>query len=151
MKNMIFTLFLSVTVIFLSLAYAEPYHSEHNHTNPHHAGSHHSGHQHSGSDHSGHHHSKPYHTKHRSKVYRSEDYDKSFIPLDLLVYRPTGLLATIIGTAIFIGVSPFTALASIPAPHDAFHKTANIFIVAPANYTFSRPLGDTSIIKFPDP
>lgn len=139
MKNLIFTFFLSITVIFLSPAYAESYHSD-----PHHSG------HHSGSEHSGHH-SKPYHTKHRSTAYRSEDYDKSFIPLDLLVYRPTGLLATIIGTAVFIGVSPFTALASIPAPHDAFHKTANIFIVAPANYTFSRPLGDTSIIKFPDP
>jgi len=140
MKNIKFTLLLSITMIFLSSAYAEPYHSD----------PHHSGHHHSGSDHSGHHHADPYHSKHRSKAYRSEDYDKSFIPLDLLVFRPLGLLTTIAGTGVFIGVSPFTALASI-ADHDAFHKTANIFIAAPASYTFSRPLGDTSLFKFPDP
>jgi len=83
--------------------------------------------------------------------YRSQDYDKSFIPLDLVVYRPLGFLTTIVGTAVFIGLSPLTAFASIPEPHDAFEKTANIFIVAPGCYTFCRPLGDTSPIQFPDP
>ncbi len=152
MKKMTFVLFLSLTAIFLNSAYADSYHSEHQHSDPHRSGSYHSsGHHHTNSDHSGHHHSKPYHSEYRSRGYRPEDYDKSFIPLDLLIYRPLGLITTIVGTAVFIGVSPFTALASIPAPHDAFHKTANIFIMAPANYTFSRPLGDTSIYKFPNP
>jgi hypothetical protein len=138
MKNITLALFLSITVTFLSSAYAEPYHSDTHHSR---------------SYQSEYHHSRPYHhSRYRyPKPYRSEDYDKSFIPVDLLIYRPLGLLTTIVGTAVFIGVSPFTALASIPEPHNAFHKTANIFIVAPANYTFSRPLGDTSRFKFPDP
>jgi hypothetical protein len=157
MKKMTFTLFLSLAAIFLNSAYAEPYHSEHHHSAPQHSGTYHSSeHHHTDSDHSGHHHSehhrsKPYHSEYRSRAYRSEDYDRSFIPLDLLIYRPLGLITTIVGTAVFIGVSPFTALASIPAPHDAFEKTANLFIMAPAHYTFSRPLGDTSIYKFPNP
>ena len=138
MKNITLALFLSITVTFLSSAYAEPYHSDTHHSR---------------SYQSEYHHSKPYHhSRYRyPKPYHSEDYDKSFIPIDLLFYRPLGLLTTIVGTAVFIGVSPFTALASIPEPHNAFHKTANIFIVAPANYTFSRPLGDTSPFLFPDP
>ncbi len=151
MKKITFALFLSITVFFLSSAHAEPYHSEHHYSDPHHSRSYQSEFQHSDPYHSEYHHSRPHHSEHRSRTYRPDDYDKSFIPLDLLIYRPLGLLTTVVGTAVFIGVSPFTALASIPAPHDAFHKTANIFIVAPANYTFSRPLGDTSIFKFPNP
>ncbi len=84
-------------------------------------------------------------------IYRAENYDKSFIPLDLVIYRPLGFLTTIVGTAVFIGLSPLTAFASIPEPHDAFEKTANLFIVAPGCYTFCRPLGDTSPVQFPDP
>jgi len=143
MKNITLALFLSITVFFVNTAYSDPYHSD----------SHHSGSYQSEYHHSEHRHSEPYHhSGHRyPRNYHSEDYDKSFIPMDLLIYRPLGLLSTIVGTAVFIGVSPFTALATIPEPHNAFHKTANIFIVAPANYTFSRPLGDTSRFKFPDP
>jgi hypothetical protein len=151
MKNIIFVLFLSITMIFSSSVYAEPYHSEHHHSEGHDSGSYQSEYHHADSYHSGHHHSEPYHSEHYSRNYRPEDYDKSFVPLDLFIYRPLGLLTTILGTAVFIGASPLTAFASIPAPHDAFHKTANIFIMAPANYTFSRPLGDTSRFQFPDP
>jgi len=55
-----------------------------------------------------------------------------------------GLVATVIGTGVYIGISPLTALASIPAPHDAFVKTGKILILSPAAYTFIRPLGDRS-------
>jgi hypothetical protein len=65
-----------------------------------------------------------------------------FVILDVLFYRPVGLAVTLIGTGVFIGMSPLTALASIPAPHDAFAKTSNILILAPAAYTFIRPVGD---------
>jgi hypothetical protein len=68
--------------------------------------------------------------------------DPGFVLLDVLFYRPVGLAATVIGTGVFIGLSPLTALASIPKPHDAFAKTANILILAPGAYTFIRPLGD---------
>jgi hypothetical protein len=71
-----------------------------------------------------------------------EEADPGFVILDVLLYRPLGLLATVIGAGAFIGLSPLTALASIPAPHDAFVKTGNILILAPAAYTFVRPLGD---------
>lgn len=71
-----------------------------------------------------------------------EEVDPGFVILDVLLYRPLGLAATIIGTGAFIGLSPFTAFASIPEPHDAFAKTSNILILAPAAYTFIRPIGD---------
>lgn len=71
-----------------------------------------------------------------------EEADPGFVLLDVLFYRPLGLVATVIGTGAFIGLSPLTAFASIPEPHDAFLKTSKILILAPAAYTFIRPLGD---------
>lgn len=71
-----------------------------------------------------------------------EETDPGFVLLDILLYRPVGFAVTIIGTGAFIGLSPLTALASIPAPHDAFAKTGKILILAPAAYTFIRPIGD---------
>lgn len=71
-----------------------------------------------------------------------EETQPGFVLLDVILYRPVGLAATIIGTGVFIGISPLTALASIPAPHDAFVKTSNILIRAPADYTFVRPVGN---------
>ena len=71
-----------------------------------------------------------------------EETDPGFVLLDVLLYRPAGLAVTIIGTGAFIGLSPLTALASIPEPHDAFAKTGKILILAPAAYTFVRPIGD---------
>jgi len=68
--------------------------------------------------------------------------DPGFVILDVLLYRPIGLAVTVIGAAAFIGLSPLTALASIPKPHDAFNKVSNILILAPAAYTFIRPIGD---------
>lgn len=83
--------------------------------------------------------------------YHPEDYDKSYVLPDLIVMRPLGLAATIAGTALFIVISPLTALAYIPEPHDSFEKTANQLIFAPGHFTFSRPLGHKSFIEFPDP
>ena len=71
-----------------------------------------------------------------------EEIDPGFVILDVLLYRPLGLAATVIGTGMFIGLSPLTAFASIPEPHDAFAKTGKILILAPAGYTFIRPIGD---------
>ena len=72
------------------------------------------------------------------------DTEPGFVILDVLLYRPVGLAVTIIGTGLFIGMSPLTALASIPEPHDAFVKTGKILILSPATYTFVRPVGDRS-------
>ena len=81
---------------------------------------------------------------------RVEEVQPGFVILDVLLYRPVGLIATVIGTGAFIGMSPLTALASIPAPHDAFVKTGKILILAPGAYTFIRPVGDRDL-PFPVP
>ena len=60
---------------------------------------------------------------------------------DVIVVRPLGALGTLAGGALFIGLSPFTALASIPEPHDAFTRMGAILVGAPYAYTFIRPLG----------
>lgn len=71
--------------------------------------------------------------------------DSAFVLFDVIVYRPLGLVATIVGSALYVGLSPFTALASIPPPHDAFAKVGDILVVAPAAYTFQRPLGKRAL------
>jgi hypothetical protein len=71
-----------------------------------------------------------------------EEVQPGFVMMDVLFYRPVGLIATVVGTGLYVGISPFTALASIPEPHDAFVKTGKILVLSPANYTFVRPLGD---------
>jgi hypothetical protein len=81
-----------------------------------------------------------------TRVIRLEKRDDSaFVLFDIIVYRPLGFAATIVGAALFVGISPFTALASIPAPHDAFEQTADILIFTPGEYTFTRPIGDRSL------
>ncbi len=90
---------------------------------------------------------KPYKvkTKTRTKAQqtrrKSDDYSPFFVPFDLLIFRPLGLAATIAGTAVFVVMSPFTALSAIAPPHDAFTRVADVFIIVPATYTFLRPMG----------
>ncbi|MBW2573910.1 MAG: hypothetical protein JRC56_04655 [Deltaproteobacteria bacterium] len=55
---------------------------------------------------------------------------------DLLVIRPLGIVATVVGSAIFIVSLPFSALGGNT-------KTACRKLVQdPAKFTFKRPLGD---------
>lgn len=65
---------------------------------------------------------------------------------DIILFRPVSFIATVAGTAAFVGLSPLTAFASIPYPHDAFDRTAEFLIKQPARYTFQRPLG----VYYPD-
>ena len=78
----------------------------------------------------------------------AEETDKHYSPYfvvpDLLIFRPVGFVCTVVGTGLFAVMSPLTAFASISPPHDAFEKAADILIMAPARYTFVRPLGDMS-------
>lgn len=60
---------------------------------------------------------------------------------DVIVIRPVGLAATVAGAGLFVGLSPLTALASIPEPHDSFDRVGAILVGAPYGYTFVRPLG----------
>ena len=56
---------------------------------------------------------------------------------DLILVRPLGLVATILGTVGFIVALPFTI------PSGSVGSSAKVFIVEPAQYTFTRPLGQT--------
>jgi len=60
---------------------------------------------------------------------------------DTVVIRPVGLVATMVGGALFVGLSPLIALASIPEPHDSFEKVGGVLVGVPYAYTFVRPLG----------
>jgi hypothetical protein len=71
--------------------------------------------------------------------------DPGFAVVDILVMRPLGIAATVAGSALFAAISPFTAVASIPAPHNAFNTAYKVLIRIPARYTFVRPVGDKTL------
>ncbi|MGH8509848.1 MAG: hypothetical protein ACREU8_00195 [Gammaproteobacteria bacterium] len=73
---------------------------------------------------------------------RASNYDAHDVAVETVILRPFGLIGTIVGTTLFVGTSPLTALASIAPQHDAFAKSAHAFIVTPFNYTFVRSFGD---------
>lgn len=56
---------------------------------------------------------------------------------DLLIVRPLGLVATVLGTGLFVLQLPLSLVQGEP-PLDPARK----LVVAPAQFTFSRPLGD---------
>jgi len=74
-------------------------------------------------------------------------YDPMFVPMDIMIFRPLGLVTTAIGSALFVVFSPFTALSTIAPPHDAFQRVGDAFVVLPATYTFMRPIGDKRFIR----
>ncbi len=71
----------------------------------------------------------------------TSEYNPYFVPFDLLLFRPLGLATTIAGSALFVAMSPVTALTAIAPPHDAFERVADVFIIVPGTYTFLRPMG----------
>jgi len=80
-----------------------------------------------------------------------EETDPGFVIMDVLIYRPLGLAATVVGTSLFIAMSPLTALAAIPYPHDSFEKVSKILVFAPATDTFVRPIGNREfVVDSPD-
>jgi hypothetical protein len=58
--------------------------------------------------------------------------------VDVVVARPLGLAATVIGTVLTVVALPFTI------PSGSVETSARELIVRPAEYTFKRPLGDFS-------
>jgi hypothetical protein len=54
---------------------------------------------------------------------------------DLLIARPGGLVATVLGSAVFVVGLPFTLL------NGSTGEAAQKLVVEPAQYTFTRPLG----------
>lgn len=70
-----------------------------------------------------------------------QKYNPLFALMDVVILRPMGLCATILGSALFVGLSPVTALAQITPPHDAFSQMGHILVMTPVDFTFSRPIG----------
>jgi hypothetical protein len=54
---------------------------------------------------------------------------------DLFLARPAGLVATVVGTAVFIVALPFSL------PSRSVDSAAQALVVKPATFTFVRPLG----------
>lgn len=63
----------------------------------------------------------------------------AFIDIPL---RIAGFIATVVGTGVFVGVSPIAGLMATYPPHDATAKIIDFLILQPARYTFDRPVGD---------
>lgn len=61
---------------------------------------------------------------------------------DLMLLRPFGIAITAAGTGLFVATLPFTVIAGIAPPHDALEKAGTALVVAPAAFTFWRPIGD---------
>ncbi len=57
--------------------------------------------------------------------------------VDLLVVRPLGLVASVLGIGLFVVQLPFAVLSG-----DMPSDPANKLVVAPLAYTFTRPLGE---------
>jgi hypothetical protein len=57
---------------------------------------------------------------------------------DVVILRPLGLAALVIGAASFVPV----ALISAPGGKDSFQAALELLVTGPANFVFQRPLGD---------
>ena len=77
---------------------------------------------------------------HYSRAYASQSNSADEIA-DIILLRPLGIATTLVGTGIFIAISPLTLIATIPRPHTAFNSSLDVLIMGPFNNTFRRPLG----------
>jgi hypothetical protein len=60
------------------------------------------------------------------------------------VVRPACLLATVVGSAVFVVALPWAAVSK------SVKRTAHALVVTPANATFTRSLGDMDALKDAD-
>ncbi len=58
--------------------------------------------------------------------------------VDVFIGRPMGIVATVLGTAVFIVALPFAALSGSVEP------VARTLVADPFKFTFARPVGDFS-------
>jgi hypothetical protein len=75
------------------------------------------------------------HAAENSYMARTEDVSAEEIIVDGLLLRPSGIVATVVGTAVFVVTLPFSI------PTKSVDKAAQKLIVDPVRYTFVRPLG----------
>src|SRR5262245_39625134 len=66
---------------------------------------------------------------------KGEDISAETIIVDGLLLRPGGIVATVVGTAVFVVTLPFSI------PTKSVDKAAQRLVVDPARYTFVRPMG----------
>jgi hypothetical protein len=57
---------------------------------------------------------------------------------DVMIVRPLGLLVLPVGVAAFIPAALLTA----PSGMDTLQEALELFVISPAEYVFTRPLGD---------
>jgi hypothetical protein len=67
--------------------------------------------------------------------FATENQDEAMIG-DTLILRPLGLLGTAVGAVVFVLGLPFSATGG------NIKDSADTLVVAPAKFTFARPLGD---------
>lgn len=70
-----------------------------------------------------------------SSAFAEKSPDPGAMLMDIVLARPGGLIATILGTAVFVVSSPFAALGGNA------EESWQTLVVTPASYTFQRPLG----------
>ena len=69
---------------------------------------------------------------------RNAPRDPVEVAADVLVARPAGLVATVVGSAIYVVALPFAAIAGDTK------ETGRALVGAPARWTFQRRLGELS-------
>jgi hypothetical protein len=70
---------------------------------------------------------------------RNDPIGQEWSAIDLIVARPIGVVAGILGTAVFIASLPFTI------PTGGVGDAANMFIVQPFQFSFTREFPDEDI------
>jgi hypothetical protein len=60
------------------------------------------------------------------------------VGVDLVIVRPLGLVATVVGAVLFVPV----AVVSAPNGRDGLQHAWEVFVGVPAGHVFRRPLGD---------
>jgi hypothetical protein len=69
---------------------------------------------------------------------QAEDNSSLAVAADVVIARPACLVATIVGSALFLVCLP------VAIPSKSVKKVADTLVVAPAKATFTRPLGELS-------
>jgi len=67
---------------------------------------------------------------------KEEEISTENMVADALIVRPLGIIATILGAGLFVISLPFSALGQ------NVKEAGNKLVVAPAKFTFTRPLGE---------
>jgi hypothetical protein len=77
----------------------------------------------------------PVHAAEDASIARSDDVSAEAMVVDGLLLRPGGVIATLVGSVVFVVTLPFSI------PTKSVDKAAQKLVVDPAKYTFVRPLG----------